>query len=55
MLLTFLGRGLYLTAFMNDEFKLMADYAIMTALIITGGITGLVGSTGGFYLFNVSS
>jgi hypothetical protein len=55
ILLTFLGRGLYLTAFMNDEFKLMADYAIMTALIMTGGITGLVGSTGGFYLFNVSS
>jgi hypothetical protein len=55
ILLTFLGRGLYLTAFMNDEFKLMADYAIMTALIMTGGITGLVGSTGGYYLFNVSS
>lgn len=55
MLLTFLGRGLYLTAFMNEEFKLMADYAIITALIMTGGITGFVGSTGGFYMFNVST
>jgi hypothetical protein len=55
ILLTFLGRGLFLTAFMKDEFKLMADYAIMTALIMTGGVTGLVGSTGGFYLFNVST
>ncbi|KAH6612969.1 hypothetical protein C7974DRAFT_428732 [Boeremia exigua] len=54
VLLTFLGRGLYLTAFMNDEIKVMADYAIMTALILTGGITGFVGSTGGFYLFNAA-
>jgi hypothetical protein len=54
ILLTFLGRGLYLTAFMNDELKLMADYAIMAALVMTSGVTGLVGSTGSFYLFNVS-
>ena len=53
-LLTFLGRGLYLTAFMDDEVKRMADYAILTALVMTGGVTGWVGSTGGFYLFNVS-
>ena len=52
-LLTFLGRGLYLTAFMDDEVKRMADYAILTALVMTGGVTGWVGSTGGFYLFNV--
>ncbi|KAI7152996.1 glycosyltransferase family 4 protein [Hortaea werneckii] len=51
-LLTFLGRGLYLTAFMDDEVKRMADYAILTALVMTGGVTGWVGSTGGFYLFN---
>ncbi|KAI7424007.1 glycosyltransferase family 4 protein [Hortaea werneckii] len=51
-LLTFLGRGLYLTAFMDYEVKRMADYAILTALVMTGGVTGWVGSTGGFYLFN---
>jgi hypothetical protein len=53
-LLTFLGRGFYLTAFMDYRVVTMAGYAILTALLMTGGITGWVGSTGGFYLFNVS-
>ncbi|KAG9511882.1 glycosyltransferase family 4 protein, partial [Aureobasidium melanogenum] len=52
ILLTFLGRGFYLTAFMDDVAVKMANYAILTALIMTGGITGWVGSTGGFYLFS---
>ncbi|PNS18882.1 hypothetical protein CAC42_5421 [Sphaceloma murrayae] len=52
VLLTFLGRGFYLTAFMSKEVTEMANYAILTALLMTGGITGWVGSTGGFYLFN---
>lgn len=53
-LLTFVGRGFYLTAFMDEEPRLMANYAILASLIMTGGITGWVGSTGGFYLFSVS-
>ena len=39
---------------MSDEVVMMANYAILTALLMTGGITGWVGSTGGFYLFSVS-
>jgi hypothetical protein len=54
VLLSFLGRGFYLTAFMDYRVVTMAGYAILTALLMTGGITGWVGSTGGFYLFNVS-
>lgn len=54
ILLSFLGRGFYLTAYMSDEVVMMANYAILTALLMTGGITGWVGSTGGFYLFSVS-
>jgi len=51
-LLTFVGRGFYLTAFMDREVREMANYAILTALIMTCGTTGWVGSTGGFYLYN---
>ena len=53
LLLTFLGRGFYLTAFMDADSLLMANYAILAALVMTGGITGWVGSSGGFYLFSV--
>ncbi|KAI5203258.1 hypothetical protein E4T38_05187, partial [Aureobasidium subglaciale] len=52
VLLSFLGRGFYLTAYMDDMVVSMANYAILTALIMTGGITGWVGSTGGFYMFS---
>ncbi|KAK4995664.1 hypothetical protein LTR66_004561 [Elasticomyces elasticus] len=52
LLLTFLGRGLYLTAFMDTLTRTMANYALLTALLITAGVTGWVGSTGGFYLYN---
>lgn len=54
-LLSFVGRGFYLTAFMDDVTRLMANYAILTSLLMTGGITGWVGSTGGFYMFSVGS
>ncbi|KAH0279928.1 glycosyltransferase family 4 protein, partial [Aureobasidium melanogenum] len=52
LLLTFVGRGLYLTVFMDPRAIQVANYAILTALLMTGGITGWVGSTGGFYLYN---
>lgn len=54
VLLTFLGRGLYLTAFMDPLERVMANYAILTTLLLTAGVTGWAGSTGGFYLHNVS-
>ncbi|KAF3911696.1 hypothetical protein AA313_de0203910 [Arthrobotrys entomopaga] len=52
LLLTFLGRGLYLTGFMHDVETLMASFALLTALLMCAGVTGWVGSGGGFYLFN---
>ncbi|KAF3934863.1 hypothetical protein ABW19_dt0202847 [Dactylella cylindrospora] len=52
LMLTFVGRGLYLTGFMHDIETLMASYALLTALLLCAGITGWVGSGGGFYLFN---
>ncbi|KAF3906253.1 hypothetical protein ABW20_dc0102363 [Dactylellina cionopaga] len=52
LLLTFLGRGLYLTGFMHDIETLMASFALLTALLMCAGVTGWVGSGGGFYLFN---
>ncbi|RDW73621.1 hypothetical protein BP5796_07063 [Coleophoma crateriformis] len=50
-LLTFVGRGLYLTAFMTLEERVMANYAILASLLLTAGVTGWSGSTGGFYLY----
>ncbi|KAM0270259.1 hypothetical protein ACHAQH_009489 [Verticillium albo-atrum] len=50
LLLTFLGRGLFMTAFMETDHVVAAGYALLTALLLTAGITGWVGSTGNFYL-----
>lgn len=54
LLLTFLGRGLYLTAFMSLMERTFANYALLAALLLTAGVTGWAGSTGGYYLYNVS-
>lgn len=54
LLLTFLGRGLYLTAFMTPVERIMANYALLTSLLLTAGVTGWTGSAGGYYLYNVS-
>ena len=51
-LLTFLGRGFILTAFMADEDRLVASYALLTSLLIAAGVTGWAGSVGGYYLYN---
>jgi hypothetical protein len=53
-LLTFVGRGFFLTAFMRDEERLMATYALLASLLISAGVTGWVGSVGGYYSSNVS-
>lgn len=51
-LLSFVGRGFFLTAFMSDDDRLAASYALLTSLLIAGGITGWTGSVGGYYLYN---
>ena len=50
MLLTFVGRGLYLTAFMDPQERLMGNYAVLASLAMTAWVTGWSVSTGGFYL-----
>jgi hypothetical protein len=53
-LLTFVGRGFFLAVSMDLEDRLMAAYALLSALLIAAGNTGWVGSVGGHYLHNVS-
>jgi hypothetical protein len=53
-LLTFFGRGLFLTAFMAVDDRMVASFALLGALLISAGNTGWVGSVGGHYLYNVS-
>jgi hypothetical protein len=51
-LLTFVGRGFFLTAFMSDLDRLVASYALLVSLLIAAGVTGWAGSVGGYYLYN---
>ncbi|KAH7159653.1 hypothetical protein B0J13DRAFT_110305 [Dactylonectria estremocensis] len=50
ILLTFVGRGFFMTAFMKSEHLEAAGYALLVALLLTAGVTGWVGSTGNYYL-----
>ncbi|KAK7432311.1 hypothetical protein QQZ08_001258 [Neonectria magnoliae] len=50
ILLTFVGRGFFMTAFMNSEHLEAAGYALLISLLLTAGVTGWVGSTGNYYL-----
>lgn len=52
VLLTFVGRGLFMTAFMAPRHLEAASYALLIALLLTAGVTGWVGSTGNYYLAN---
>ncbi|KAJ0136340.1 Uncharacterized protein HZ326_20640 [Fusarium oxysporum f. sp. albedinis] len=49
ILLTFVGRGLFMTAFMDPEHLEAAGYALLLSLLLTAGVTGWVGSTGNYY------
>ncbi|KAK7420518.1 hypothetical protein QQX98_002716 [Neonectria punicea] len=49
-LLTFAGRGLFMSAFMGFEAIDTAGYALLISLLLTAGVTGWVGSTGNYYL-----
>ncbi|KAK0386712.1 hypothetical protein NLU13_6547 [Sarocladium strictum] len=50
LLLTFVGRGMFMTAFMTPAHLQAASYALLISLLLTAGVTGWVGSTGNFYL-----
>lgn len=54
ILLTFLGRGLFMTAWLGNDFLNAACYALLMSLLISAGVTGWVGSIGNYYICNVS-
>lgn len=51
LLLTTTGRGLYLSAHMGDIAQEMATYALILALVISGGVSAWIGCGGSYYLF----
>lgn len=54
MLLTFIGRGLFMTAWLGNDYLNAASYALLMSLLISAGVTGWVGSIGNYYICNVS-
>lgn len=50
VLLTFVGRGLFMTAFMGDQYLIASCYGLLVSLLISAGVTGWVGSVGNYYL-----
>lgn len=50
LLLSTIGRGLYLTTYMSSEEKSMATAGLMTALLLCGAISTWIGSGGTYYL-----
>lgn len=50
LLLTTLGRGLYVTAYMRLEETSMATTGLMVALFVTGAVGTWIGSGGSYYL-----
>ena len=51
MLLTTIGRGLYLTTFMSSTEKTMATTALMIALLTCGAVGSWISSGGSYYLY----
>lgn len=51
MLLTTIGRGLYLTTFMTSEEKTMATRALMFALLLSGAFGQWICSGGSYYFY----
>lgn len=49
-MLTFIGRGCFMTAFMQPHHLEVAGYALLASMLLTAGVTGWVGSAGGFYM-----
>lgn len=50
VLLTYVGRGLFMTGFMDPQHVQVSVYAILASLLLTAGVAGWVGSEAGFYL-----
>ncbi|KAB5559938.1 glycosyl transferase [Coniochaeta sp. 2T2.1] len=50
VLLTFIGRGVFVTAYMDRDFLAMGCYALLTSLLLAAGVTGWVGSIGSYYI-----
>ncbi|KAE8151472.1 hypothetical protein BDV25DRAFT_171424 [Aspergillus avenaceus] len=50
IMLTTVGRGLYLTTFMSNIDKSLATIALMIALLLCGGFGGWISSGGSYYL-----
>lgn len=53
ILLTFVGRGLFMTAYMGDAYLVAACYALLASMLLGAGITGWIGSVGNYYLSHV--
>jgi hypothetical protein len=51
MLLTTVGRGLYLTTFMSSTQKTLATTALMLALLVCGAVGSWITSGGTYYLY----
>ena len=51
MLLTTVGRGLYLTTFMTSDQKTMATTALMLALLVCGAVGSWISSGGSYYFY----
>lgn len=54
LLLTTLGRGLYVTAFMAEDEKTMATTALMIALLLCGSIGTWISAGGSYYLHSMA-
>lgn len=52
LLLTFVGRGLFMTAWLGNNHLTAASYALLMSLLISAGVTGWVGSIGNYYICN---
>jgi hypothetical protein len=51
MLLTTIGRGLYLTTFMTSAEKTMATTALVLALLVCGAVGSWISSGGSYYVY----
>ncbi|KAL4874591.1 hypothetical protein BJY04DRAFT_11897 [Aspergillus karnatakaensis] len=51
IMLTTVGRGLYLTTFMSNTDKTLATTALMVALLVCGGFGSWISSGGSYYLY----
>ncbi|SPJ88071.1 uncharacterized protein FTOL_12540 [Fusarium torulosum] len=49
-MLTFIGRGCFMTAFMDPDHLEVAGYALLASMLLTAGVTGWVGSVGHYYM-----